>query len=350
MEKGYFYRVNQQTENRFWINNPTPSEAEKAIEAGAISCTTNPTYVSKQIKTESEHDYCLQIIDEVIKETKDSKKAAALVQRRLVKRILDKFLPLYEKNLGQFGFVSIQGDPYADEDPNSIISEALEDLKLKKNVIAKIPVTEAGLKAFETLIEMDIPIIATEVMAVSQAIYVWELYQRVSKKTGKTPPFFTTHITGIFDDHLKNVVARDGIKISKDLLWQAGCIVARKQYKILKERKYPGLMLGGGARGLHHFTEMIGSDMHITINWKGTADKLLETDPPVVYRMDTPAPDYVIDELLEKIPDFAKAYLQDGLEVSEFKDFGPVVLFRNSFTEGWDYLVRTIEERVEATH
>ena len=124
MEKGYFYRVNQQTENRFWINNPTPSEAEKAIEAGAISCTTNPTYVSKQIKTESEHDYCLQIIDEVIKETKDSKKAAVLVQRRLVKRILDIFLPLYEKNMGQFGFVSIQGDPYAEEDPNSIISEA----------------------------------------------------------------------------------------------------------------------------------------------------------------------------------------------------------------------------------
>ena len=350
MISGYFHRVTDETDTRLWINNPTIKETEMAIAAGAICCTTNPAYASKQIKRESEHDYCLQIIDEVIKETKDSKKAAVLVQRRLVKRILDKFLPLYEKNLGQFGFVSIQGDPYAEEDPNSIVSEALEDLKLSKNVIAKIPVTEAGLKAIETLIEMDIPIIATEVMAISQAIYVWELYQRVSKRTGKTPPFFTTHITGIFDDHLKKVVARDGIKISQDLLWQAGCIVARKQYKILKERKYPGLMLGGGARELHHFTEMIGSDMHITINWKGTADKLLETNPPVVYRMDTPAPDYVIDELLEKIPDFAKAYLEGGLEVSEFKDFGPVVLFRNSFTEGWDYLVRTIEERMKATH
>ena len=345
MEKGYFHRINEQTKNRFWINNPTPLEAEQAIEAGAICCTTNPTYVSKQIKTESEHDYCLQIVDEVIKETQNDKEVATLVQRKIVKRILDKFLPLYEKKPGQAGFVSIQGDPYTDEDPNAIISEALVDLKLSKNVIAKIPATEAGLKAIETLIEMDMPIIATEVMAISQAIYVWELYRRVSKRTGKTPPFFTTHITGIFDDHLKNVVARDGIKISKDLLWQAGCIVARKQYKILKERQYPGLMLGGGARGLHHFTEMIGSDMHITINWKGTADQLLETDPPVVYRMDTPAPDYVIDELLEKIPDFAKAYLEDGLEVSEFKDFGPVVLFRSSFIKGWDNLLKIIKEQ-----
>jgi len=123
MEKGYFHRINEQTNNRFWINNPTPSEAEKAIKAGAISCTTNPTFVSKQMAAESEHDYCLQIVDEVIKETKDDKEAAALIQRKIVKRILDKFLPLYEKKPGHAGFVSIQGDPYAEDNPDSIIKE-----------------------------------------------------------------------------------------------------------------------------------------------------------------------------------------------------------------------------------
>jgi transaldolase len=184
--------------------------------------------------------------------------------------------------------------------------------------------------------------IATEVMAIPQAIAVCEMYQRVSAQCKKNPPFFLTHITGIFDDHMKNVVKQENIDIAADILWQAGCIVARKQYKILKERNYPGIMLGGGARGLHHFTEFVGSEMHITINWKGTADKLIEMNPPVVYRMETPAPQYVIDELLEKVPDFRKAYLVDELSIKEFEDFGPVTLFRNMFIKGWKDLEQVI--------
>jgi transaldolase len=160
---------------------------------------------------------------------------------------------------------------------------------------------------------------------------------------------FLTHITGIFDEHLHNVVEQEQINISSDILWQAGCIVARKQYRFFKERNYPGIMLGGGARGLHHFTEMVGSEMHITINWKGTAETLIEKNPPVVHRMGTPAPQYVIDELLEKIPDFRKAYREDGLSIDEFEDYGPVVLFRNMFLKGWESLLNAVKEQREHT-
>ncbi len=184
-------------------------------------------------------------------------------------------------------------------------------------------------------------------MAISQAVYTCELYQRVSKESGKHPPFYLTHITGIFDEYLRNVIKRDNIDISPDVLWQAGFIVAQKQYRIFKERRYPGVMLGGGARGLHHFTEYVGADMHITINWEGTADKLIISDPPVVFRIDTPVPRHVVDELLEKIPDFRKAYLEDGITVEEFKNFGPVDLFRSMFIEGWDFLLDIIRTRRE---
>jgi len=318
LDKGYFRRVTKQTPTKLWINNPTPEETDKAIAAGAISCTTNPTYSMKQILAESERNYVLSVIDDVIKETEDNSKAADLIQQKLAKRIMDKFLPLYEQSPGKQGFVSIQGNPLADDDPDHIIDEALRYRKVGKNFIAKIPVVKAGSKAIEALIPEDMPMIATEVMGIAQAVRTCELYQRVSKECGKHPPFYLTHITGIFDEHLKNVVKRDSIKLSPDVLWQAGCIVARKQYKIFKERGYPGTMLGGGARGLHHFTEMVGADIHITINWIGTADRLIESDPPVVYRINTPAPQYVIDELLAK-----------------------------SFVKGWNYLLKTIEDRRE---
>ena len=100
MKEGYFHRVNSLSPTRLWINNPTLEEAEKAIAAGAINCTTNPTYAMKQIQRE--RDYSLGIVDEVIKEINDDDKAAAIIQRRLTKRILDKFtvgiLPCFKRN------------------------------------------------------------------------------------------------------------------------------------------------------------------------------------------------------------------------------------------------------------
>ena len=347
MNSNYFKRVNKLTPTRLWINNPTPEEAKKSIEAGAISCTTNPTFCMKILQNEKEKDRVVGIINEVINEYNDDNQVADIVQQRLVKDILDIFLPLYEKKPGLEGFVSIQGDPNFDTDTNNIIDEALRYRKLGKNFITKIPVTKAGLEALEALIPEDMAMIATEIMGVSQAIQTCEMYKRVSKKCGKYPPLYLTHITGIFDEHLAQVVKEEEIDISPDVLWQAGTIVARKQYRIFKERNYPGIMLGGGARDLHHFTEMVGADMHITINWKGSADKLIEADPPVAYRMFNPAPQKVIDELLEKVPVFKEAYLEDGLTLEEFEDFGPVVHFRNMFIDGWKYLVDTVNERKE---
>ncbi len=83
----------------------------------------------------------------------------------------------------------------------------------------------------------------------------------------------------------------------RDILWQAGLAVARKVYNILIERGYQATFIGGGARGLHHFTEMVGGKVVVTINWEGTADRLIEQDPPVVYRLFNPVPEKVIDRI-----------------------------------------------------
>lgn len=345
MKDGYFHRVSAQSGNRLWINNPTLEEAEKAMEAGAISCTTNPAFAAKIIREESEREQALREVERAIAEAEDDGRAAVLVQQKLVRRLALQFLSLYERNPGREGYVSIQGGPHAEENADSIIAEALEAVRLSPNIIAKIPVTEAGLKAMGYLFAENIPVIATEIMGISQAIAVCELHRRISERTGRAPPLYVTHITGIFDEYLHKVAQQEEIHISRDILWQAGCAVARKQYRILKDRGYPVVMLGGGARGIHHFTEMVGSDMHVTVNWRGTADQLIEADPPVLYRMDTPVPGYVIVELLEKLPDFQRAYSEDGLEIEEYMDFGPVKFFRAMFLKGWDELVNTVREQ-----
>jgi transaldolase len=287
----------------------------------------------------------LAVIDEVAGRVQNNDEATDQVFQKLVQTILERFRPLFDAAPGGQGFVSMQGDPFRDDDPDHIVAEALRYRRLGPNVIAKIPVVEAGLQAIERLIPEDVPIIATEVMGLPQAVAVCELYRRVSRRSAKAPPFYVTHITGIFDEHLAKTVREAGTDIPADFLWQAGCIVARRQYQLLKERGYPGIMLGGGARDLHHFTEVVGSDMQVTINWKGTADRLIQQDPPVVWRMFTPAPPHVIQELLDKVPDFRKAYEETGMSVAEFKDFGPVQHFRAMFLRGWAFLREAVAGR-----
>ena len=128
MAEGYFHRLHRETPTRLWINNPTIEEGDQAIAAGAISCTTNPSYAARVIKMEPGR--AMRAMREAIQEDSDDKRAADRAQQRIVKPIMDKFLHLYERNPGRQGLVSIQGDPHADGDADHIVDEALRFRKL----------------------------------------------------------------------------------------------------------------------------------------------------------------------------------------------------------------------------
>jgi transaldolase len=342
--ESYFLRVAHQTPTEFWINNPTRQQTDLAILHGASGCTNNPSYTQKMADHPTEGTHAIGILEQVIKDVKTDWDAVAEFQRRLVKPIAEKFLPIFQNSGNRKGFVSIQGDPIHEEDPDVIIREALENRKVSPNICCKIPTTHAGLQAMEYLISQDIPLNATEIFAIHQGVVLCETYQRASRKYGKTPQLYVSHIAGIYDDFLQNTVKKDAIEISPDVLWQAGLAVARKLYKIMEERQYPGIFIAGGARGSHHFTEMVGGKVCCTINWEGTADRLLEENPAVVYRLFNPVPQKVIDELIEKLPDFKRGYLENGLEIEEFENFGPVNLFRSSFINSWNRVLELVRE------
>ncbi len=47
--KPYFIRVTEQSPTMFWINNPTRTQADIAMEQGALGCTNNPSYTQKML-------------------------------------------------------------------------------------------------------------------------------------------------------------------------------------------------------------------------------------------------------------------------------------------------------------
>ena len=345
MNKTYFHRVTSQSPTMFWINNPTRTQADLALDHGALGCTNNPSYTQKMLVHLEEGEYAKQVLTEVLQEIDDDRKAAIEFQARMCKPIAEKFMPLWEQSGGVHGWVSIQGDPFADDNAQDIIDQALDNRKVSPNICCKIPLTEPGLEAIEKLIQLDVPMNSTEIFGVSQMVALAETYEKVGRETGKYPMMFMSHIAGIYDDYLRNYVQENDVQISPDVLHQAGLAAARKVYRIMTERAYKCTFIGGGARGLHHFTEMVGGRVVVTINWAGTADKLLEQNPPVMYRLFNPVPDKVIDELMEKLPDFRRGYLEDGLSIEEFEDFGPVQLFKSAFTKSWGIVLDTIKEQ-----
>ncbi|MGI6778438.1 MAG: transaldolase family protein [Acetivibrionales bacterium] len=338
---GYFKRVAEMTPTRLWINNVTVEQARKGIAAGAVGCTQNPSYVSKMLKADPA--LCNSLFDKWIEKTDDDTEALIQVQAEMVGMIAKEFLPLYESTQGKLGYVTIQGDPFR-ENTETIMRQADIARAYGPNIMIKIPVVPDGIKAISSLAGMGIPVCCTEVFALRQAIDICEAFLKATEGKPK-PVAYLAHIAGIYDEYLANYVQANNVDIKRDVLWHAGISIAKKVYEVVKERRYPVEFLSGGARGLHHFTEMVGAEASVTINWAGTGEELEAADPLVVQRFHMPTPFSVVDELLRKLPDYKKGYFADAIMPEEYESFGPVALFRSTFEKGWKQALKAISER-----
>lgn len=338
----YFKRVAALTPTRLWVNNVTLKQAQLGVEAGAVGCTQNPAFISKVIKTPDDGPYVKELMDKYLRQEPDNDAAITALQVELVKNISRYFLPVYQKSHGKDGWVSIQANPFR-ENLDTVISSAHMARAAAENIIIKIPATKDCLAAIETLVCERVPVLATEVMSIDQVIRLHETVDRALAKTPNPAVIRLAHINGIFDEHLNAAVQKENIDINPDVLWHASFALGKKIRKYMDDHNSPIGYLAGGARGLHHFTQWVGVRGDVTINWAGTADKLIEQDLPAVDHFNADISYEIIDELIEKLPDFRKAYIPGSLKDEDFEDFGPVVRFRNSFIAGWqaarDYAV-----------
>ncbi|MEW5814655.1 MAG: transaldolase family protein [Spirochaetota bacterium] len=339
---GYFHRVMNETPTEFWINNATPAEAKDAIEAGAVSASTNPTYPSRLLKVTP--DYINGIIDEVISEIEDDDKAADIIYQKAVSRLQKLFYPIYKRTNGRYGYVAIQGDPRLNRDSSTIIAGALQYRELGENIIIKVPATPAGAAAMEILTANEHPTIATLGFSIDQAIFMAEAHQRGLAKSKTNPVCYITSIAGILDEYLSDIAEQMGNSGLKELILYAGCAVTRATYKIFKARGFKAYLVGGGARGTHHFSELIGGEMAITIGWS-LAERLLAENLPIKATIFQDTPQQILHELEMNLPDFRKAFNENSMSPEEFYTFGPVVSFQNVFLKGVNSLLEAITNR-----
>jgi transaldolase len=328
----------------FWNDSCSVSELSYAIENGATGGTSNPVIVGQVLKKELEtwKPRILEIINQ--NPTASEETIAWNVMEEITVTASKMLKPIYDKNNGRNGRLSIQVNGQNYRNVKAMVEQALHFNSLYPNNNIKVPVTKAGVEAIEELSYQGLSVNATVSFTVAQSVAVAEAVERGMerrRKEGKdisTMSPVCTVMVGRLDDWLKIIAGRKGIITNPGYLEWAGVAAAKKAYRIYKERGYRTRLLNAAYRNHFHWSEFIGGDMSMTIPYEWQK-KFNASDVEVKKRIDDPVDPAIIAELEKKFPDFCKAYDEKGMQSGEFEYYGATRRTLLSFISGYaDFL------------
>ncbi|HXM15017.1 MAG TPA: transaldolase family protein, partial [Candidatus Eremiobacteraceae bacterium] len=265
--------------------------------------------LSNEFPTATEGEIAWQVVREM------SAKAAELLK------------PIFDRQNGKNGRLSIQTDPRLYRNSDAILKQTLDFDRLAPNMIVKIPATRAGIPAIEEATYRGVSINATVCFTLPQCIAVAEAVERgFARREKEGRPIDTmgpvcTIMVGRLDDWLKVAAEKENISVDPGYFEWAGVAVLKKTYKIFRERGYRLRLLSAAFRNHMHWSEFIGGDVVISpphawqVRFNASG---IEIKP----RIGNPVDPRIVDELYKRFPDFRRAYTEDGLTLEEFDAFG----------------------------
>jgi transaldolase len=314
----------------YWNDSCSVEELTYAISHGAVGATSNPTIVHNVLKKEmhlwEERIRALILENPTWSETEITWK---LIEEMSVHGA--GFLRSYfEQYKGKRGRLSIQTNPALYRNADAITEQAIHFNSLAPNMIVKIPVTKAGIEAIEEATYNGVSINATVSFTVPQAIAVAEAVERgldrrtaEGKSIAEMAPVCTIMV-GRTDDWMKVLAKRDEIDIEPSFLDWAGIACMKKAYEIYRQRGYRARLLSAAYRHLGHWSEFIGGELIVSMPYEWQL-KANDSDIEVKEYINNPVDPQIIQAMYEKIPDFRRAYDENGMSVDEFDTYGATV-------------------------
>ncbi len=164
---------------RDYLENEFKELIEKKIVNGA---TSNPAIFKNAILSSPAYKQQLSSLDATLS-AKEKYEAVAIFD---IQKAADILEPLYKK--GDDGYVSIEVDPFLCDDAVATVAEGKRLFKAieRKNVMIKVPATDAGYIAMEELIAVGIPVNATLIFKKEQALSCAAAFTRGITKAGKS--------------------------------------------------------------------------------------------------------------------------------------------------------------------
>lgn len=333
----------------YWNDSCSEAELTYAISHGAVGATSNPTIVHTVLKKELHlwRDRIHALIQDhpAWSETEVTWK---LFEEMTVYGA-NFLMPAFEKHKGRKGRLSIQTNPALYRNSAAITEQALHFNSLAPNMIVKIPVTGAGVKAIEEATYRGVSINATVSFSVPQAIAVAEAVERgLDRRQAEGQSIeamapVCTIMVGRTDDWMKVIAQRDRIEIDPSYLDWAGIACMKKAYQIYRERGYRTRLLAAAYRHLGHWVEFIGGELIVSLPYEWQL-KANASDIEVRERMNDLVDLRIVEELYKEIPDFRRAYDEDGMTPAEFDDYGATVRTLRTFIASVHDLMAEIRE------
>lgn len=301
--KSPLHKMTCTTKTALWNDSCSIEELTYAIEHGAVGATSNPVIVAEVLKKEMHllKDRIGEIIREMPQATENE------IAWKLVEEISAKgaelLKPIFDREKGRNGRLSIQTDPKLYRDGERIVRQAQHFNGLAPNMIVKIPVTWAAVWAIEEAIYRGVSINATVCFTVPQSLAVAEAVERglarrekEGKDSSRMGPVCTIMV-GRLDDWLKVIADKENIITDPAYLDWAGVAVMKKAYQIYRQRGYRLRLLAAAYRHHRHWSEFIGGDVVVSIPYKWQK-RFNASDVEVVERMDRAVEPKIVEELL----------------------------------------------------
>lgn len=320
-------RMTQTTPTCLWNDSATPSELRAALGWGAVGATCNPVIALSALNADLSRwqgrirDYAKkhpaagesEIGWQMVREL--SVEAAALLAHT------------FARHAGRNGRLSIQTDPRLYRDAAAILHQAAEFSQLAPNMIVKIPATATGIAAIEEATYQGVSINATVSFTVAQAVAVGEAVERGLRRreaegldVASMGPVCTIMV-GRLDDWLKVTVEKDQITIDPGYLDWAGVAVFKRAYAIYQRRGFRARLLSAAFRNHLHWSQLVGGNVVISPPFKWQT-RLNASGIEPLPRIVEPVADPILSALKARVPEFVRAYEEDGLPVADFEIFG----------------------------
>jgi transaldolase len=316
----------RRTPTEVWNDSCGLADLAYALEHGATGATSNPPIVLGVVRGEA------QVWRPRARELAEANSAwgerelAWALGEEVVARGARILEPVHESSGGARGRISAQVSPTLARNADAMVDQAVRLASLALNIQVKLPATAAGIEAIEEAVARGVEVNATLNFTVAGAIAVAEAVERgLARRTaaGATGELHSvcTLMVGRTDDWVKAACDRDGILLTPGRAEWAGVAVFKRAYGIYRERGYRTRLLAGAFR--HHlpWTQLLGGDIVITIPpaWQRW---LNASGLPVEPRIDEPVDPLIIEELLERAPEFRPAYEPDGLALADLERYG----------------------------
>ena len=337
------------TPTALWNDSSDPNELAQSISFGGVGATCNPTIAFTCINQRRE--VWLPRIAELAKEMPEATESEIGWQavRELSLEAAKLLEPIFERENGRNGRLSMQTDPRLARSAKALADQAEEFSNLAPNIIVKIPATSVGVEAIEEATYRGVSVNVTVSFSVPQAITTGEAIERGLKRReaeGKdvsTMGPVVTLMVGRLDDWIKDVAKRDKLFLDPGHLEWAGIAAFKRAYQEFNKRGLRARMLSAAFRNVMHWSEFVGGDVVVSPPFKW-AKLINDSGYKMQQRMDIPVRDDIMETLLS-IPEFVRAYEPDGMTPLEFDTFGATAKTLRGFLQAdadLDALVRDV--------